>query len=92
MIATANPPRLGERRNTASRLALLHRVRAEFREMPCLRLTAGQVQRLFGLRPDVRGRVLDALVQERTLTPGPDARYSLRVSAERQAAVSFDEE
>jgi len=66
-----------DRRNAASRAQLLHRIRAEFREMPCLRLTCGQAQRLFGVRPDVCERVFAALVEEGTLTCGPDARYGL---------------
>jgi hypothetical protein len=65
------------RRNSASRAQLVHRIRAEFREMPCLRLTCGQAQRLFGMRPDVCERVFAALVEEGTLTCGPDARYGL---------------
>lgn len=75
MNAIANRPRLEERRDAASRLQLLHRIRAEFQEMPCLRLTAGQAQRLFGLRADVCERLLAALVREGTLTRGPDSRY-----------------
>ena len=52
-------PRLRvDRRSTASREHLLQRVRSEFKEMPCLRLTCGQVQRRFGLRADVCARVL----------------------------------
>ena len=67
-----------DRRNSSSRARVLERVRAEFREMPCLRLTRGQAQRLFGMRPDVCERVLAALLQEGTLRCGPDARYGLR--------------
>lgn len=67
-----------DRRNARSREALLSRIRAEFAEMPCLRLTCGQAQRLFGLRRDICERVLANLVAEHTLTQGPDARYGLR--------------
>jgi len=67
-----------ERRNARSRENLLRRVRAEFNEMPCLRLTCGQAQRLFGLRRDICERVLAGLVDEDTLTLGPDARYGVR--------------
>lgn len=77
MNASANVSRLDDRRNGASRLQLLHRIRAEFQEMPCLRLTCGQAQRLFGMRPDVCARVLASLVREGTLTCGPDARYGV---------------
>jgi hypothetical protein len=69
--------RFHDRRNTDSRAQLLHRIRAEFREMPCLRLTCGQAQRLFGMRPDVCERVFASLVEEGTLTCGPDARYGV---------------
>ena len=88
MNATANVPSIDERRHAASRLQLLRRIRAEFREMPCLRLTCGQAQRLFGIRPDVCERVLSALVREGTLTYGPDARYGMRDSVVWQAAMS----
>ena len=66
-----------DRRNIASREHLLQRVRSEFKEMPCLRLTRGQAQRLFGLRADVCARVLADLVDEGTLTRGPDERYGI---------------
>ena len=88
MNATAHLPNIDDRRNTASRLQLLHRIRAEFQEMPCLRLTCGQAQRLFGLPTDICERVLAALVREGTLTYGPDARYGMRDSVVWQAAVS----
>lgn len=78
MNATANVPSIDDRRNGASRLQLLHRIRAEFHEMPCLRLTCGQARRLFGMRPDVCDRVLATLVGEGTLTRGPDGRYGVR--------------
>ena len=67
-----------DRRDARSREALLCRIRAEFYEMPCLRLTRGQAQRLFGLRRDICERVLASLVDEHTLTQGPDARYGVR--------------
>lgn len=75
--ASINP----ERRDNASRAELLARVRAEFREMPCLRLTCRQAQRLFDLREDVCQRVFAALVDEGTLTCGPDARYGTQQRA-----------
>jgi hypothetical protein len=43
---------------------LLQRVYAGFQEMPCLRLTAAQAQRLFGLRADVCERLLTELVAD----------------------------
>ena len=74
-----------DRRNSASRGQLLDRVRAEFREMPCLRLTCGQAQRLFGMRPDVCERVFATLVSEGTLTCGSDARYGVRADVALRA-------
>ena len=66
-----------ERRNIDTRSRLLHRVRAEFRDMPGLRLTCGQAQRLFGIRVDVCERVLASLVEEGTLRRAPDSRYGI---------------
>jgi hypothetical protein len=59
------PPR--ERRDGATRQALLRRVYGEFQEMPCLRLTGPQARRLFGLRSDVCQRVLASLVRDEKL-------------------------
>jgi len=67
-----------DRRDQASRDRLLRRVRQEFREMPCLRLTDTQSARLFGLSAPVCGRVLKSLVGEGTLWTGVDGRYGLR--------------
>ncbi len=67
-----------DRRDFASREQLLRRIRAEFDEMPCLRLTFGQAQRLFGLRPDVCERVLQTLVAEHTLTRAIDGRFGVQ--------------
>ena len=72
-----------DRRRAGSRAELLHRVRAEFRATPCLRLTCAQAGRLFGVAPGVSERVLAALVAERTLARGPDGRYALRDDAPR---------
>jgi hypothetical protein len=46
---------------------LLTRVRAEFREMPGLRLTLPQAARLWQVEPAVCGEVLQTLVAERFL-------------------------
>ena len=62
---TLRPP--GERRNNPVRDALIGRVYAEFAEMRCMRLTAAQARRLFGLRPDVAERILAALVRQKSL-------------------------
>jgi hypothetical protein len=62
---------------------LLRRVREEYREMPSLRLTALQAQRLFGLEPLACAAILGALIQERFLSRtrgGLFVRGELRVS------------
>jgi len=66
-----------ERRNLASRAQLLRRIEAEFREMPGLRITFPQAQRLFGLRSDVCVRVLATLVELAVLRRDPDGQYCL---------------
>lgn len=70
-----------QRRDQPTHEQLLARVRAEFDEMPCLRLTRRQAQCLFSLRGDALDRVLTALVNEGTLIFGPDGRYSRRDAA-----------
>jgi hypothetical protein len=64
-----------DRRDTAARERLLGRVRAEFAEMPCLRLTRAQAQRLFGLRADICERVLAELERERVVVRDREDRY-----------------
>jgi hypothetical protein len=66
-----------DRRNGQSREDLVRRVCGEFLEMPCLRLTRGQAQRLFGLRADVCDRLLATLVRKGTLSIDSDSRYRL---------------
>ena len=78
MAAIPRASTMPDRRNSISRDRLLNRIRAEFREMPCLRLTFGQARRLFGMRADVCERVFASLVREGMLTRGPDARYGVR--------------
>ena len=65
-----------ERRSPAARDVLLQRVSAEFQEMPCMRLTAGQARLLFGLRPDVCERILEGLVRRGSLCSDGE-RYRL---------------
>ena len=65
-----------ERRNLASRQALLRRITVEYDEMPGLRLTAAQAQRLFGLREDVCTRVLHALVDVAILRQDVNGSYA----------------
>ena len=56
-----------ERRDVASRVALVERFRAEFREMPGLWVTRAEARRLFDMPEDICQRVLDRLVGEGTL-------------------------
>jgi hypothetical protein len=68
----------GERRDHDSRERLLRRIREEFREMPCMRLTEVQSARLFGLSKAVCARILATLVREGTLWMGSDGRLAAR--------------
>jgi hypothetical protein len=54
--------------------SLLHRVRAEFQEVPGMRLTVAQAQRLWGLDRETCEAVLDRLTQTRVLSLGADGR------------------
>lgn len=54
--------------------ALLHRVRAEFQEVPGLRLTVAQAQRLWGLDRQTCEAVLGRLTETRVLSQGADGR------------------
>lgn len=56
--------------------AILERLRAEFLEMPGLRLTADQVHRLCGVERKTCRAVLDALVDERFLCAKADGTYA----------------
>jgi hypothetical protein len=77
MCAIVSTPALPDRRNPESRVRLLDRIRGEFREMPCLRLTCPQARRLFAMRADVCDRVLATLVAEGMLVRGDDGRYAV---------------
>lgn len=55
---------------------LLQRVRGEYREMPGLRLTSLQAQRLFGLDPLACAAVLGALVKESFLYGNRDGLFA----------------
>jgi hypothetical protein len=54
----------------------LRRIRAEYLEMPGLRLTLGQAQRLCGIERTLCQAVLDALVSERFLCVKADGTYA----------------
>lgn len=51
-------------------------VKAEYREMPGLRLTAAQASCLFGLDPDDCDHVLADLCRQGFLRVGRDGRYA----------------
>ena len=53
----------------------LRRAKAEFLEMPGLRLTAPQAARLWSVDPALCDRVLSALVESRFLTETSHARF-----------------
>jgi len=57
-------------------VALLTRIRAEYLEMPGLRLTIPQAQRLCGVEGASCKTALDALVAERFLCLRPDGSYA----------------
>jgi hypothetical protein len=55
---------------------VVHRLRAEFLEMPGLRLSSAQVQRLCGIECTLCQTVLDALVTARFLCVKADGTYA----------------
>ena len=62
------------------------RIRADYREMPGLKLTAAQASRFWNLGPDESRPLLDALVEARVLWRTPDGHYVL--VADSPAAVT----
>ena len=65
--------------NTFIDQQVLERLRAEYLEMPGMKLTIEQVQRLCGIEPTMCKRVLDALVRASFLCLKSDGTY-LRLS------------
>ncbi len=57
---------------------VVERVRSEFAEMPCLRLTARQAQRLLALDATMCEAVLMELIHRRFLRCTPDGVYLRR--------------
>jgi hypothetical protein len=55
---------------------LLRRIKAEYNEMPGLRLTAAQAGRLWGLDAPACVDVLERLITERFLQRRPDGTYA----------------
>jgi hypothetical protein len=56
---------------------ILERLRAEYREMPGMRLKLEQVQRLCGIDQPLCKRALEALVEAKFLRLGSDGTYAL---------------
>lgn len=56
--------------------ALLQRIRGEYLEMPGLRLTLKQAQRLCGVEPALCQRVLNILVEAKFLSIKTDGTYA----------------
>jgi len=54
----------------------IDRLRAEFLEMPGMRLSAAQVQRLCGIERTICASALDALVSEGFLSLTSEGRYA----------------
>ena len=56
--------------------AVLKRIRAEYLEMPGMRLTARQMERLCGVEQSLCGQVLKTLVDEKFLCVKSDGAYA----------------
>ena len=63
--------------STCSPEQILDRLRGEFREMPGMRLTLEQVQRLCGIEPPLCKLALETLVEAKFLRVGSDGTYML---------------
>jgi hypothetical protein len=68
--------RLRASRDVMSDDALFNRIRCEFLEMPGLRLTRQQAQRLYGIEPTLCQRTLDRLVDTRFLCITSNGTYA----------------
>jgi hypothetical protein len=63
--------------STGSHDQILNRLRGEFREMPGMKLTLEQVQRLCGIEPPLCKLALETLVEAKFLRLGSDGAYML---------------
>jgi hypothetical protein len=63
--------------SNVSSAVLLHRIRAEYREMPGLQLTAPQAQRLFGVDAKTWDAALAALVDARFLSRNRNGQFGI---------------
>ena len=66
---------------------VLQRIQGEFVEMPGLRLTAAQAQRLWGLERDVCNALLGALVDAKFLAQTRDGSF-VRIDGARPSNVN----
>jgi hypothetical protein len=66
---------------------VLQRIQGEFVEMPGLRLTAAQAQRLWGLERDVCDALLGALVDARFLTQTREGAF-VRLDGARPTQIA----
>ena len=73
---------------TSSHRNVMERIRAEYLEMPNMRLTVGQVERLCGIDPAACRFVLDSLVDAKCLDRHRDGTYArlTDATASRRAA------
>jgi hypothetical protein len=71
----------------------LQRLRGEFLEMPGLRLTVQQAERLCGVDPAVCKAILDALVEAKFLSIKQDGSYGRSTDGEglRTASAPIDD-
>jgi hypothetical protein len=67
---------MSESPSIVNRAQLLRRIRAEYLEMPGLRLTAAQARRLWGLEAPACNDLLEGLLGERFLQRRPDGTYA----------------
>ena len=70
-------PRSPERLPDGEWKATVVRVRSEFDEMPCLRVTPEQARVLFGL-PETADAILNRLAEEGFLVQTPEGQYVRR--------------
>jgi hypothetical protein len=67
---------MSESLTIVTRAQLLRRIRAEYLEMPGLRLTAAQAGRLWGLEAPACNDLLEHLLGEQFLQRRPDGTYA----------------
>jgi hypothetical protein len=69
---------------------VLNRLRAEFLEMPGLRLNPEQIRRLCGVEGTACQRVLDSLVNEQFLVRTSDGRYARLTTGQHPRPAKAD--